>query len=530
MRILVADDDEVSALVLSERLEDLGYHVSVASDGEEAWERMQQAEYRLLILDWMMPKLDGMELCRRVRETPADRYTYIILLTGRTDRKDRLEALEGGADDFLTKPLDQGELLARLKAADRILKSEDALRLSNHELQLARTKELTIGAHIQQRLLYTPPPTQINAVRTASLSIPSQAVDGDFCDFFDLGDAVVDVVVGDVMGKGVPAAMVGAGVKTNLQRCLLRLIPKQEENTLPVPQDLIRELDGAVCNELIQLNTFLTLCYARFDGEKGLLQYVNCGHPKIIHWRARTADIELLDPTAVPLGFSEGVEYEQRSLELNPGDLTLFYSDGITDLRSPSGGRLGMSGFAEWLAPFAHRPLEEIMAELVRLREESPGAITTRDDFTCVAVRYMGTETASDDGLRLWADAGSLRKVREYVNGAASGLGFTRRELGEIQLAVQEAASNAVRHARPEHETIPLTVKVSHEGSRFRVELLYPGQSFDASKVPEPTLDGTRDGGFGVAIMRKCMDSVTYDAVEDLNRVVLEKTASGAEG
>jgi len=523
MRILVADDDEVSALVLSERLEDLGYHVSVARDGAEAWARMQQAEYRLLILDWMMPELDGMELCRRVRQTASDRYTYIILLTGRTDRKDRLEALEGGADDFLTKPLDEGELIARLKAADRILRSEDALRLSNHELQVARTKELQIGAHIQQRLLYTPPPTSISAIRTESLSIPSQAVDGDFCDFFDLGPSIVDVVVGDVMGKGVPAAMVGAGVKTNLQRSLLKLILSGEGGELPRPQQLISHLDRAVCGELIELNTFLTLCYSRFDAEKATLTYVNCGHPKIVHWRALTGDIDLLDPTAVPLGFSDSVDYEEETVSLGPGDLILFYSDGITDLKSADGGRLGMSGFADWLLPLACRPLDEIMSAMVKLRDESPGSASARDDFTAVAVRFVGNESPTPSGLRFWADTNSLRRIREYVMAIADTAGFSRRELGEVQLAVQEAASNAVRHARPGHSGIPLSVSATVTEGNLRVELSYPGVIFDATNVPEPILDGSKDGGFGVAIIRKCMDTVTYDTVEGLNWLVLEK-------
>lgn len=528
MRILVADDDEVSALVLSERLEDLGYQVTVARDGAEAWNLLQQSDHRLLILDWMMPNVDGLELVRRIREIPSTRYTYIILLTGRTDRKDRLEALEGGADDFLTKPLDQSELLARLKAADRILRSEDALQATNDELQIARQKELQIGAHIQQGLLYSPPPTSISAIRTASLSIPSQAVDGDFCDFFDLGQEVVDVVVGDVMGKGVSAAMVGAGIKTNLHRSLLKLITNESPGGLPEPERIIQLLDEAACADLIELNTFLTLCYARFDAANGTMRYVNCGHPKIIHWRAESNDIALLDPTTVPLGFASDVNYEQAEIRLSPGDLVLFYSDGITDLRRADGNRLGMGGFAEWVAPRAHIALKEFMAQLAQLADEDPAAAKKRDDFTCVAVRFVGSEMPSEEGLHLWAGASTLRQVRDYVMRTASTLNFSASQLGEIQLAAQEAASNAVRHARPGHDWLPLWVKVSAEGNRLRIEFRYPGVPFDATKVPEPVLDGTRDGGFGVSIIRKCMDSVVYDVVGNLNRVTLEKMAGGA--
>jgi len=523
MRILVADDDEVSALVLSDRLADLGYEVTVARDGAEAWQFMQEAEYRLLVLDWMMPELDGMELCRRIRAGQADRYTYIILLTGRTDRQDRLEALEGGADDFLTKPLDEAELQARLQAAARILSSEDLLRQSNQELQRARSKELEIGAHIQRRLLYSPPPSTINAIRTASVSIPSQSVDGDFCDFFDLGESIVDVVVGDVMGKGVPAALVGAGIKTSLQRCLLDLVMRAGKKDLPGPANLIRALDKLVCAELIQLNTFLTLCYARFDADEARMRYVNCGHPKIVHWQANEGVVRLLDATAVPLGFTDSEAYVEQEVTLAVGDLVLFYSDGITDLKTEAGGRLGTSGFAEWIGPRAHLALSDLTRELVDLQAASPGGVAIRDDFTCVAVRYVGSEVPGPDGLRLWAHEGALRKVRDYVASICEPVGFSRKQLGEVLLAVQEAASNAVRHARSGHSAIPLEIKASQIEKGVRVELQYPGGPFDVDHVPPPVLDGSKVGGFGVAIIRQCMDFVDYSADGDSNRLVLEK-------
>ena len=218
MRILVADDDALSADILIESLRSMSHEVVFAANGGEAWRMLQQEPFRLVILDWVMPEMDGMEVCRNIRAMQSNSYTDIILLTGRTDRKDRLEALEGGADDFLTKPLDHGELVARLNVANRILETEEAVRQTNRELQQARQKEIELGATIQKRLLDCPPPRTTNAIETASLSIPSQYVDGDFCDFFAHGDEIVDVFVGDVMGKGVPAAMVGAGVKTGRDR------------------------------------------------------------------------------------------------------------------------------------------------------------------------------------------------------------------------------------------------------------------------------------------------------------------------
>lgn len=524
MRILVADDDDVSALVLSDRLEELGYEVTVVENGVEAWERIQTGTFRLLILDWMMPEMDGMEIVRRVRETPSAAYTYIILLTGRTDRKDRLEALSGGVDDFLPKPLDQGELIARLKAADRILKSEEALRDSNEALKHHRRSELRTGGYIQQRLLQAPTPSNTPGFRLASLNIASQEVDGDFVDFYTLGDGIVDIVAADVMGKGIPAALMGAGVKASLNRALIQLLAPGRE-ALPEPKALMERLDEAVAPELIELQSFLTLCYARFDRSKGTLRYVNCGHPRLIRWNALTSACELLPTTAMPIGFTDDAVYEQAEIALHTGDLVLMYSDGITDLPTETGARLGMNGFADWVLPRGAETPEKILAELRQFREAAPGPASARDDFSCVAIRYLGPPDREDEVI-LWAGVETLDRIRTNVMAAIerSGLPFERKELGEIQLAVQEAASNAVRHARAPDPELPVQVRTIPRKGTIRIEMRYPGVPFDPGKVPPPTTDGSRDGGFGVAIIHRCMDQVTYLYESDQNLLVLEKT------
>ena len=118
-----------------------------------------------------------------------------------------------------------------------------------------------------------------------------------------------------------------------------------------------------------------------------------------------------------------------------------------------------------------------------------------------------------------------MDRVRQSVMAAIerSELPFSRKELGEIQLAVQEAASNAVRHARPPHAHLPVQVRTHREGNAIRIELRYPGVAFDPGKVPPPSLDGSRDGGFGVAIIRRCMDKVAYLNESGQNLLVLEK-------
>jgi two-component system chemotaxis response regulator CheY len=136
MTILIAEDDPVSSLILRRSLEGLEQEVVVATDGEEAWRLVRdRQDIRLVISDWMMPRLDGVDLCRRVRGLTGRPYIYFILLTAKVFREDRLAGLAAGADDFLTKPLDRPELVARLNVARRLLATQEELRLLSEELE-----------------------------------------------------------------------------------------------------------------------------------------------------------------------------------------------------------------------------------------------------------------------------------------------------------------------------------------------------------------------------------------------------------
>lgn len=121
MKILLAEDDPASLQILRMTLEKFGYEMTAAQNGEQAWELIQQHPFPVVVSDWMMPKLDGLDLCKRVRAQPRKEYTYFILLTARSGQEDYHTAMEAGVDDFLTKPLRSDELRIRLRVAERIL-------------------------------------------------------------------------------------------------------------------------------------------------------------------------------------------------------------------------------------------------------------------------------------------------------------------------------------------------------------------------------------------------------------------------
>jgi len=129
VRVLVAEDDAISRLRLQKRLADWGYEVTAVDDGERAWAALQVDDPpQLAILDWMMPKLDGPEICRRLRSLDTAQYTYVILLTGKNSKEDIVSGLEAGADDYVTKPFDAQELEVRLRIGRRIIAMQQELR------------------------------------------------------------------------------------------------------------------------------------------------------------------------------------------------------------------------------------------------------------------------------------------------------------------------------------------------------------------------------------------------------------------
>jgi sigma-B regulation protein RsbU (phosphoserine phosphatase) len=305
MKVLIAEDEVVSRRLLQSYLQRWGHEVVAAQDGEEAWSLFQAGEFPVVISDWMMPKMDGLELIRRIRACHRPGYIYAILLTSRSHKEDLVEGMESGADDFLTKPFDRDELRVRLRAGQRVIELETALLHSLEDLAEARKREVEIGARIQQTLLLGQPP-QSPGIRVAALTIPSQQIDGDFYDFFSHQGRLLDVVVGDVMGKGVPAALLGAAIKSQFLHALRHLVAQVAGAKFPEPEDVVRMVHGGVTSQFIGLDFFATLCYARFDPSARRVDFVDCGHTKTIHFSPRTQTCEMLQGENVPLGQRAG--------------------------------------------------------------------------------------------------------------------------------------------------------------------------------------------------------------------------------
>ncbi len=154
MNILIAEDDLISRKLLQTNLEQMGYLVTASTDGQEAWDIFDRVPYRIVVSDWLMPSVNGLELCKKIRQRPDTDYTYFILLTANVgEEKNYFEAMESGVDDFLSKPLDRQQLAIRLRVAKRILKDTSRIKsLENIVTMCAYTKKIKMEEESWQNI------------------------------------------------------------------------------------------------------------------------------------------------------------------------------------------------------------------------------------------------------------------------------------------------------------------------------------------------------------------------------------------
>jgi serine phosphatase RsbU (regulator of sigma subunit) len=379
-RILVVDDTEANRDLLARRLRALGHEVETAVHGRAALEVLADRPIDLVLLDIMMPEMDGFEVLERLRADPALRTIPVIMISAVDEIAAVARAIELGATDYLPKPFNAVVLKARVTATLEKKRLEDAERLRTRELE----RELEIGRQIQRDFLPESLP-QPAGWEIAAAFHPARQVAGDFYDAFALEDGRVALAVGDVCDKGVGAALFMA-----LFRSLLR--SHAELHGCGTPAGPAARSIVALTNDYIarthgRSNMFATLFFAILDPATGEIAWVNAGgEPPAL--RRRDGSIERLAPTGPVVGALPGMEFAARTLSLAPGDLLLAFTDGASEARSPAGkfyGEDSLVGLLEASPADAGALLSGIVAA-VRAHE---GGAEPGDDLTLVGIRRI---------------------------------------------------------------------------------------------------------------------------------------------
>ena len=396
---------------------------------------------------------------------------------------------------------------------------EQRVRARTADLEAARDREAKMGFRIQQMLLLTQPPTDVPGLQVAALTIPSQRIDGDFYDFFKHENQCLDVIVADVMGKGIPAALVAAATKSNFLEALCHLTAMSRSGQLPEPKEIVTLAHADMVRQLIDLESFVTLSYARFDLSRRQLDLVDCGHTGMMVVRARTGACEILHGNNLPLGIREGEIFDQIAVPFEPGDLFLFYSDGITEMRNPAGELFGADRLSECVR--INRELEpEALVDAIRKAAVAfAQSDRLNDDLTCVAVRVGDAQRPlARSELEIRSDLKDLRRAREFVRDFCRMVperDFSiEDDVADLELAVNEAASNIMKHAYHGRADQRIQLEADAFPGRVSIRLHHLGDSFDPAAVPPPALDGSRESGFGIYLITKSVDEVRYSRDE----------------
>jgi sigma-B regulation protein RsbU (phosphoserine phosphatase) len=385
VKVLIADDEPDLEVLVCQRfrkqIRDGEYDFVFARNGQEALERLQaDPDIEVLMTDINMPVMDGLTLLTRLADLPFALQPVVVSAYG--DMVNIRTAMNRGAFDFLTKPIDFHDFELTLSKSLRHVRMLKQAARSREELA-ALERELSIATMIQRALLprqmpsFSPPAD----VTLHATMLAARSVGGDFYDYFALGPDRLGVVVGDVSGKGVPAALFMAMCRTVLRAVALKGEP---------PGDSLREVN-AVLSRDNDSQMFVTLFYGILDVRSGEIQYGSAGHnpPFVV---SPTGSLRALEaaPGDTVLGVLEGLPYHTSRVALGPGDLLFLYTDGVTEARSPDGGFFSCERLQELLRRGAASTPEALVCDAVAAVQSFADGDPQSDDVTVVAVRFGG--------------------------------------------------------------------------------------------------------------------------------------------
>lgn len=390
-KILVVDDG-LERKLISNIVKKYGYVVIEAQNGEECLDLAPQIMPDLILLDIQMPKLDGYEVYSLLAQDPRTTDIPVIFLTGMTDAEDKVKGLEMGAVDYITKPFDPGEVLARVRTHIKIHTLTKELMQTNKELvekQRQLDEDLKAAALIQQSLL---PHKIINLknIDLAWLFNPCDHMGGDIFNIINIDNKIVAFYMIDVSGHGVPSALVTVSITQMLQQKLGFHSDHQHSmchNNLLKPSALLRILDREYPIE--RFDKYFTMAYLVLDKDSGLLTYSIAGHPPPVLIGVN-GEIELLQEGGTIIGLGGVVPFEEGRKQLKRGDKVIIYTDGVIEGENEIGEFYGEDRLFDIIINNKGSSIKNTVDNIFRAVINFCNKQKPRDDISLLGFEYKG--------------------------------------------------------------------------------------------------------------------------------------------
>ena len=375
-QILVIDDDTAVQELLRRTLKKQGYEVTVASNGEDGVAQAQKLRPALIICDWIMPRLTGIDVCRQVKADPELSTTQFFLLTSLGSIADRVKGLDAGADDFISKPIELNEVQARVRAGLRLHQLSRDLKIAKQSLEA----ELAEAAEYVQSLL---PEPMTEPITIEAKFIPSRQLGGDCFDYNWLDADYLAIYLLDVAGHGLRAALPSVAV-LNLLRS--RALPNIDYYK---PSDVLRALNTTF-QMSYQNDKYFTIWYGVYNRISRQLVYASAGHPPAVlisESPASTTKIQRLKTPGMPVGMFPDAPYVDNCCDVEDLSTLYIFSDGVYEIHQPDGNIWGLDPFIDLLAAYNGASADQLELVLNYIQNLNAKAVFD-DDWSLLKVNF----------------------------------------------------------------------------------------------------------------------------------------------
>lgn len=524
--LLLHDDDEETKRI-SKLLIKQGYVILHASTGEEAQSLLRQNNVSVLIAFHRVNGPSGLYLLSQAKEIrPSTRRILVsnvivpehlvkqltpVTLIDIENQEKLLTAMENAFESFQLHR--ENELMQSIldKHHQELNKAEK--READHQL---------LSSKIQKALLIDPPPQDLQGLSISINSSASEAVDGDFIAFFRPAPHVLDLAIGDVMGKGLPSTLIATTVKNefskladprNLKAFHYDHLEYWAED-LEDPRQILKNIHLSLFQRLVDLEFYVSLIYGRFNLRLRTFTFIDCGFTKPLYFRKASGKANFISAPNFPVGTVPFPEYNSFEIEYEKGDFFLLYSDGITESQSPSGDLFGeekLANLIEENAKLEPNALTELIRNEVNLFTQQK---TFEDDLTFIIVKienFLPTNLTKARGARFSSSLAQLGAVRDWVNEMAKKApGDQHRLATELQLALDEIFTNIVLHGYNNKPGSPICIQAEYGPDFLEIEVLDQARSFNPEELPPLNLSGDLEHGYGWYLIQKITDEVFY--------------------